>query len=216
MNRKYNFIISLLFISQVLSSCLWGETAAEDNILIIYETDTIGFINDTVAKQPATTPAEAKHLQPEVQPKTVTTPDEKLTTRRKALPANDMVNFAKTLIGTPYQYGSTDPAVGFDCSGFITYVFNHFGLKVPRSSVEFTNRGTQVQVGQAVPGDLILFTGTDSASTTVGHMGIVIDNSNGLHFIHSSSGKANGVTISPLKGYYEKRFVKVISVKDGI
>src|SRR3954471_8841125 len=37
-----------------------------------------------------------------------------------------VVDFAKTLIGTKYRYGSTDPAVGFDCSGFITYVFNHF------------------------------------------------------------------------------------------
>ncbi|MER3464122.1 MAG: glycoside hydrolase, partial [Chitinophagaceae bacterium] len=48
---------------------------------------------------------------------------------------DSIVSFSKTLIGTPYRYGSTDPKVGFDCSGFITYVFNHFSISVPRSSI---------------------------------------------------------------------------------
>ena len=48
----------------------------------------------------------------------------------------EILQFAKTLIGTPYLYASTDPTNGFDCSGFITYVFNHFTIAVPRSSVE--------------------------------------------------------------------------------
>jgi cell wall-associated NlpC family hydrolase len=43
----------------------------------------------------------------------------------------ELVKFAKTLIGVPYLYGSTNPKKGFDCSGFITYVFNHFQIKVP-------------------------------------------------------------------------------------
>ena len=218
MNKKYNFIILLLFISPFLTSCLWGETAAEDNILVIYETDTVGYINNIVAEPPAAViQPDTGLLQPKIQTEvTASAPNKNLAAWGKIFPANELVSFAKTLIGTPYQYGSTDPAVGFDCSGFITYVFNHFNFKVPRSSVEFTNRGREVPVAQAQPGDLILFTGTDSASTTVGHMGIVIDNANGLQFIHSSSGKANGVTISPLEGYYEKRFVKVISVREGI
>jgi len=49
------------------------------------------------------------------------------------------VGFAETLQGIPYKYGSTDPRIGFDCSGFISYVFNHFGISVPRSSREFTH-----------------------------------------------------------------------------
>src|SRR4051812_31682311 len=39
-----------------------------------------------------------------------------------------LIAFSKTLKGIPYKYASTDPAAGFDCSGFITYVFNHFGI----------------------------------------------------------------------------------------
>src|SRR3954454_4435260 len=50
-----------------------------------------------------------------------------------------VVEYAKTLIGIPYKYASTNPEQGFDCSGFITYVFSHFNIQVPRSSVEFTN-----------------------------------------------------------------------------
>jgi cell wall-associated NlpC family hydrolase len=124
-----------------------------------------------------------------------------------------VVAFAESLMGTPYRYASTDPAVGFDCSGFITYVFNHFGIKVPRSSIDFTNVGKEVAVADAKRGDIILFTGTDSTERFVGHMGIVVSNVNGdLQFIHSSSGKAHGVTVSPLKGYYMGRFVKVIRI----
>ena len=126
---------------------------------------------------------------------------------------DSLVAFGKSLVGTPYLYASSDPQKGFDCSGFITYVFNHFGISVPRSSVDFTNVGIEIPKEFASPGDLILFTGTDSTIRTIGHMGIVESNERGnLLFLHSTSGKAYGVVISPLNGYYETRFVKVIRV----
>ena len=126
---------------------------------------------------------------------------------------DSLVAFGKSLVGTPYLYASSDPENGFDCSGFITYVFNHFGIAVPRSSVDFTNVGLEMPKEFAGPGDLILFTGTDSTIRIVGHMGIVESNESGnLLFLHSTSGKAYGVVISPLKGYYETRFVKVIRI----
>src|SRR5215212_2897578 len=84
---------------------------------------------------------------------------------------DEFVRFAETLIGTPYRYGSTDPKVGFDCSGFITYVFNHFHITVPRSSIDFTNVGKEIPVQYAKAGDIILFTGIDSTERFVGHMG---------------------------------------------
>lgn len=123
---------------------------------------------------------------------------------------NEIANFAETLIGIPYRYGSTDPKVGFDCSGFITHVFNHFNIKVPRSSIDFTNVGREIPVTSAKRGDIILFTGTDSTERFVGHMGIVVANTDTLRFIHSTSGKAYSVTISPLSNYYKGRFVKTI------
>ena len=124
-----------------------------------------------------------------------------------------LIAFAQTLVGTTYKYGSTDPAVGFDCSGFITHVFNHFDIKVPRSSRDFEFSGTDVPLEKSKAGDLILFTGTDSTDRTIGHMGIIIKaDGTTIDFIHSSSGKANGVVVTPLNGYYMGRFVKVVRV----
>jgi cell wall-associated NlpC family hydrolase len=124
-----------------------------------------------------------------------------------------ILDFAKTLIGTRYQYGSTDPAVGFDCSGFITYVFNHFNIRVPRSSIDFTQVGRTVPLDSAKAGDLVLFTGTDSTERHIGHMGIIIGQENGeVQFIHSTSGKQFGVTITPLSRYYLGRFIRVARI----
>jgi cell wall-associated NlpC family hydrolase len=127
-----------------------------------------------------------------------------------------LLAFAETLVGTTYLYGSTDPSKGFDCSGFITYVFNHFNIAVPRSSIDFTNIESEVPLSEAKPGDLVLFTGTDSTNPAVGHMGIVRKAEGEiLDFIHSTSGKAYGVTITPLNRYYMTRFVKIIRIFPG-
>jgi cell wall-associated NlpC family hydrolase len=144
--------------------------------------------------------------------------------KRSALVPNNTINtrgtdpqqvvaFAKTLIGVPYLYASTDPAKGFDCSGFITYVFHHFNIIVPRSSIDFTEVGTTIPAEQAKAGDLILFTGTDSTEHFVGHMGLIVSNDQqGLQFIHSTSGKQHGVTITPFNGYYKGRYLKTIRI----
>ncbi|AMR31180.1 hypothetical protein A0256_06950 [Mucilaginibacter sp. PAMC 26640] len=126
----------------------------------------------------------------------------------------ELVAFARTATGIPYQYGSTDPSVGFDCSGFITYVFNHFGIAVPRSSVDFTHVSREVPVGESRPGDLILFTGTNPSDRTVGHMGIVVSPAaaDTVKFIHATSGKAKGVVETPLTSGYVQRFVKVLRI----
>ena len=127
--------------------------------------------------------------------------------------ADQLVDFAETLKGITYKYGSVDPGSGFDCSGFISYVFNHFGISVPRSSKDFTSVEREISLKQAKRGDIILFTGTDSTKRVVGHMGIITSPEGQNHeFIHSTSGKAYGVTITPLNKYYQGRFVKVIRI----
>lgn len=137
----------------------------------------------------------------------------KIIINTRNVTADSVVEFAKTLIGTRYKYGSAIKEEGFDCSGFITYVFNHFKIQVPRISKDFTNAGTQVAAAESKPGDLILFTGTDTTGWVVGHMGIITQNENGrLQFIHSASGKSIGVIISGMSKYFETRLVKVIRV----
>lgn len=137
----------------------------------------------------------------------------KMQIRTGNIQPQQIVDFAKTLIGTKYKYGSINPAEGFDCSGFITYVFNHFNIKVPRSSIDFTEVGRTVSIDSAKPGDLILFTGTDSTERHIGHMGIIVANKKPeVEFIHSTSGKQFGVTITPLNKYYLGRFMRIARV----
>jgi cell wall-associated NlpC family hydrolase len=127
--------------------------------------------------------------------------------------AAELIGFAETLIGTPYVYASSDPKTGFDCSGFITYVFMHFNIQVPRSSIDFTDVGKTVTVENAKLGDLILFTGTNPMETYIGHMGLVVSNdSNGLQFIHATSGKAMAVTITQFNAQYKKRFIRIARI----
>lgn len=131
----------------------------------------------------------------------------------KSVNPDELIRFAETLVGTPYVYGSTDPKVGFDCSGFITYVFNHFKINVPRSSSQFSKVGKTVPVERAKRGDIILFTDpdfTNASSNEVGHMGLILSNNSGaINFLHSTSGKAMSVAITPLNEHYKKRFVRV-------
>ena len=124
----------------------------------------------------------------------------------------DFVAYSKKFLGTPYKYGSAIPENGLDCSGFITVVFNHFNVKAPRSSINFTDEGTEVDIKNAKPGDIILFTGSDNTSGVVGHMGIITSVGENIQFIHSASGKNVGVIINYFTGYYKTHFVKVIRI----
>jgi len=126
------------------------------------------------------------------------------------LNAANLIAYAQTFKGTRYKYASADPKRGFDCSGFVMYVFNHFNMTVPRSSIGYTHVGKEVELKDALPGDLILFTGTNSKIRKVGHIGIIIDSCDGISFIHASSGKAYSVTETTLGDHYKKRFMKVV------
>lgn len=125
-----------------------------------------------------------------------------------------LLAYADSLKGIPYSTASTDPAYGLDCSGFVACVFNHFDIAVPRSSVDYTFMHRQIPLKDARPGDLILFTGTDSTVRIVGHMGIITSPpASSLKFIHSTSGNDNeGVVETPMDGYYLSRYIKTIRV----
>jgi cell wall-associated NlpC family hydrolase len=134
----------------------------------------------------------------------------KVFTKPLKINRKDFVNYAKTFLGTPYKYGSSKPADGLDCSGFIMVVFGHFNVKTPRVTKDFTNEGETISLKNAKAGDVILFTGSDNASGIVGHMGIIVSNNGTTQFIHSASGKNIGVIESKLAGYWDTHFVKII------
>ena len=130
--------------------------------------------------------------------------------------ADSLLAFSKKFLGTPYRYASMNPQKGFDCSGFTSYVFNHFGYKVPRSSLEYEKFGKSINKDSAKAGDIIVFRGTNAKNKRPGHVGIVIERTeNDLVFIHSSSNKKRGgVIISTFNQspYYLKRFIRICRI----
>jgi lipoprotein Spr len=131
----------------------------------------------------------------------------------KTTPA-ELVYFACSLAGKPYKFGSSNPNQGFDCSGFVTYVFNHFGIMVPRTSMDFMPVHHEIAIKDAKQGDLILFTGSDSDKRVAGHMGIISSLAGEpLRFMHASSGKHPGIVETDFPTpYYEARYIKTIRV----
>jgi len=126
---------------------------------------------------------------------------------------SEVIGFARTYLGTTYLYAGINPAKGFDCSGFVYFVFKHFNINLPRSSKEYNLLGTALKPEEFKVGDVLVFYGHND-SGQIGHVGIICE-ANGMKskFIHSSSGKAYGVTISELDSeHYTRRFYKCIDV----
>jgi cell wall-associated NlpC family hydrolase len=122
-----------------------------------------------------------------------------------------IVSFGMGLLGTPYVAAGCSKN-GFDCSGFVYFVFNHFKINVPRSSSEFENFGKEIPIANVKKGDILLF--LSPTRNVIGHLGIVT-NPKGMEsdFIHSTSGREMKVIITSLKKPgYTQRFVKAIRV----
>lgn len=111
----------------------------------------------------------------------------------------DIVAFSKQYVGVPYKWGGTTPK-GFDCSGFVTYVYREFGVSLPRTAEEQYQRGKKVSKDDLAVGDLVFFA---TYKKTASHAGIYIGNDK---FIHASSNK--GVIISDLdESYWRKAYL---------
>jgi cell wall-associated NlpC family hydrolase len=118
-----------------------------------------------------------------------------------------IINYAKRFLGVPYRYGGTTPS-GFDCSGFINYIFGNFGFDLVRTSYGLAELGTTVKLSEIRPGDLMFFKGSNVNSTSVGHVALVVEVSpEAIKFIHSAN---SGVRIDNFKTseYYLKRYIK--------
>ncbi len=101
----------------------------------------------------------------------------------------ELIKLAMNLLGAHYQMGASDPAVGFDCSGFIRYLMKAYaGLELPRTSEEQARLGTDRPADDLKVGDLIAF---GSSLDAVSHAGIYIGNGRMIH----GDGTGKGVTI---------------------
>lgn len=113
---------------------------------------------------------------------------------------NDLAFYALSLAGTPYRYGGESPRTGFDCSGFVRYVFRHsLDVHLPRTVRAMSRVGRSIRFSQLRPGDLVFY---DTEHRTYSHVGIYL----GDHrFVHSpNTGEA--VKVSDISGYWKDHY----------
>jgi murein DD-endopeptidase / murein LD-carboxypeptidase len=130
------------------------------------------------------------------------------------LNTDSLIAFSKKHLGVKYKLGVCSPKSGFDCSSFVYFIFGHFDIQVPRTSITYQKTGDTVDPLDYRAGDILVFTGTNPKIRKPGHVGIIIScGSEDLKFIHCSSGaKKSGVVISSFKESpsYKKRLIKVV------
>jgi cell wall-associated NlpC family hydrolase len=111
-----------------------------------------------------------------------------------------MFALAMRFLGVRYVWGGTTPR-GFDCSGFMQYVFARMGVALPRTTFDMFAVGATVPTKELRAGDLVFF---ETVSAGPSHAGIYLGDG---RFIHASSGYG-GVTITPMsKPYYQARYL---------
>lgn len=112
----------------------------------------------------------------------------------------EILSKAQSYLGTPYVYGGASPS-GFDCSGFVYYVYGTFGISVGRTPAAQASAGSQVDKASLQVGDIVLFAGTGGSGIT--HAGIYAGNG---QFIHSPNSRST-VSYSDLNsGYWSEHF----------
>ncbi|MDZ7614076.1 MAG: NlpC/P60 family protein [Flavobacteriaceae bacterium] len=126
----------------------------------------------------------------------------------------DVLNYAKTFLGTPYCYACSDPGKGFDCSGFVNFVFKNFSIKLPRSSRDFKDLGPALNPEEFKVGDILVFYGFKD-SKNIGHVGIISE-ADGMdsifdHMPLQEKNRGDHQVISAREAY-SKRFYKCIDV----
>lgn len=122
----------------------------------------------------------------------------------------EIVEYGKQFIGTPYVWGGNDLKRGVDCSGLTKKIFEGFDINISRVSSTQVNDGVQIDKSELRPGDLIFFDTTGVNTGRISHVGIYAGD--GL-FLHADSTK--GVTLSKLSNaYYERNYVTSSRILD--
>ncbi len=113
--------------------------------------------------------------------------------------AKQILNYGAQFLGTKYVWGGTSPSPGFDCSGYVQYVFRNSGISLSRTSEQQFTNGVSIKRSELKPGDLVFFATYSSGAS---HVGIYVGNNT---MIHSSSG---GVSYDDMtSSYWAKRYL---------
>ena len=112
-----------------------------------------------------------------------------------------VVDYAKQYLGCPYVYGGNGPS-SFDCSGYTSYVYRHFGYTLNRTASTQLSNGTSVSKSELQPGDLVFF--KYNTSKAASHVGIYIG---GGQFIHASTNTYTVKIDDLTRGHYANVYV---------
>lgn len=116
--------------------------------------------------------------------------------------AENIISYARKFMGVKYVWGGSTPK-GFDCSGFVKYVYNHFDIALSRNSRAQAKNGSYVKRKDLKPGDLVFFD-TDGRNNRINHVGIYIGSGKMIH----SSSYYGGVVITDISsGFYSKSYM---------
>ncbi len=119
-----------------------------------------------------------------------------------------IVSEASKYMGIPYRWGGTSPQTGFDCSGFVQFIFRHtLNIKLPRMPVDMSRLGSRISREELAPGDLVFFNTRGGKFT---HVGIYVNDS---QFIHAPM-PGTRVTLSRMdSAYYRHRFTYAVRIQ---
>lgn len=112
----------------------------------------------------------------------------------------EIVEYGKMFIGTPYVWGGNDLKNGVDCSGLTKQIFEGFDINISRLSYTQVNDGIEIDKSELRPGDLVFFDTNGINTGKISHVGIYAGNN---LFLHADS--TNGVMLSSLSNEYYKR-----------
>jgi cell wall-associated NlpC family hydrolase len=155
-------------------------------------------IKDQIAELQAAERARQRRIDAAAEARVASAPEAPATESPTGAPPSrygGVVGIAMQYLGTPYVWGGSSPS-GFDCSGFVMYVFSRVGVSLPRTVSTQYAVGVAVSRSELQPGDIVFFNG-------LGHDGIYIG---GNQFIHSPH-TGDVVKISALTGYYDSGYV---------
>jgi len=113
-----------------------------------------------------------------------------------------IIDYAAKFLGCKYVYGGNTPS-GFDCSGYVKYVFKHFGVELTRTSANQYANSVKIKKSELKIGDLVFFS-QNAGSSKVGHVGIYVG---GGQFIHAAA-PGKGVRYDSLNStYYSSHYI---------
>lgn len=146
--------------------------------------------------------AETQLTEPRAEPQPEAAASDIQTSASAPDKTQDLLLYALSLNGTRYKFGGRSAESGFDCSGFVSYVYNKAaGLSLPRTANAISQAGAQIAKSELQPGDLVFF---NTLRRAFSHVGIYLGDN---RFIHASSSRSGDVMVSDLsEKYWSKRF----------